>query len=240
MEDYTDREMTDISPENRLADLSLWGLIAGNVFSIIMAAIQGWDIGQIIWVYWMQSVIIGIINYIRIRSLKEFSTKGLKINGKSVEPTVQTRNSTAIFFMIHYGMFHLFYALFLSVGLLQSPIDMSEFPFILLCAICFLGSHGYSFAHNVKRDFKQKKPNIGTIMFYPYLRIIPMHIAIICGASMGVGWTLYLFLVLKTLADAGMHMVEHHLFQKPDKTLLYKDVIASPFPETTERTDEGE
>lgn len=53
-------------------------------------------------------------------------------------------------------------------------------------------------------------------MFYPYLRIIPMHLTIIFGHAMDQS-AMVLFMILKTLADAGMHMIEHHLFRKPRK-----------------------
>ena len=86
----------------------------------------------------------------------------------------------------------------------------------MLCALAFAGSHGFSFRHNRRTDFRQKKPNLGTLMFYPYLRIIPMHLTIVMGGAVFEG-ALLLFMVLKTLADCAMHMLEHHLFRKPDK-----------------------
>jgi len=54
-------------------------------------------------------------------------------------------------------------------------------------------------------------PNIGTMMFFPYLRIIPMHLTIIFGSdyAKGSSGALILFLVLKTIADLIMHMIEH-------------------------------
>ena len=76
--------------------------------------------------------------------------------------------------------------------------------------------------HNFAADFRQQKPNLGTIMMYPYLRIIPMHLAIIFG-SMVSGLGLIIFMGLKTFADAGTHMIEHYLFQKPDTALFKKD-----------------
>ena len=65
-----------------------------------------------------------------------------------------------------------------------------------------------------ERDEK-KKPNIGRILFFPYARILPMHLTIMFGGSlMNSGWTgaqvaLIFFLLLKTVADIMMHMMEH-------------------------------
>ena len=54
-------------------------------------------------------------------------------------------------------------------------------------------------------------PNIGSMMFFPYIRIIPMHVFIVLGAFFaGPSGGLVFFLVLKTLADEAMHAIEHH------------------------------
>lgn len=198
-------------------DPSLWAIIIGNIISIALAITQNWELGQLLWVYWAQSVIIGIINVIRMLTLKEFSTKGMRMNGNAVPETTAAKMQVAFFFTIHYGFFHAIYAAFLWQRLPLTDIDTLGSIGLAIAISAFVGSHSYSFLHNLSRDFKEQKPNLGTIMFYPYLRIIPMHLTIIFGGmieSLG----LMIFMVLKTFADAGTHMVEHHLFQKPDKS----------------------
>ena len=186
-------------------DLSLLGILFGNVVSIVMAIACDWPLTQIMWIYWSQSVVIGIMYVIRMLSLKEFSTEGMTMNDQPVPETPAGKRNVAAFFALHCGIFHAVYAGFL----------WGEMP----CVSAFVGSHSFSLMHNMKSDFKQKKPNLGTLMFYPYLRIIPMHMTIVFGGMLSaIG--LPIFMVLKTLADVGMHMVEHHLFQKPDKTAM--------------------
>ena len=48
-------------------------------------------------------------------------------------------------------------------------------------------------------------------MFFQYARVIPMHLTIILGSRFAKGslTELLIFLVLKTVADLIMHMVEH-------------------------------
>ena len=205
---------------SRLRDPSLWAIILGNAFSIFMAYTQKWPLYQTLWIYWSQSVIIGIVNFFRMMNLKEFSTKNLTMNDRPVPETTAGRNSVAFFFAFHYGFFHFVYACFLWDYMPLADIDIRSLALTALCVLGFLGSHAYSFRYNAQMDFRDKKPNLGTIMFYPYLRIIPMHLIIIMGADMGQN-ALIFFMVMKTFADAGMHMVEHHLFQKPEKTPAY-------------------
>ena len=195
-------------------DLSLLAILFGNVLSIWMALTQGWSLHQIMWIYWGQSVVIGVMNVIRMLSLKEFSTEGMRMNEKPVPETASAKRQVAAFFAFHYGFFHFVYAVFLWQEMPLNEIAAGTAMLMMGCVSAFVGTHSYSLMHNMTVDFREKKPNLGTIMFYPYMRIIPMHMTIIFG-GMFSGLGLTLFMVLKTLADMGMHMVEHHLFQKP-------------------------
>ena len=200
--------------KDTLLDPSLWAVILGNILSIIIAIVQEWPIGQILWVYWAQSVIIGIINVYRILSLKEFSTDNFRSNGQQVPETQKAKKSVASFFAMHYGFFHFIYFIFLLGLAPLSDINFEELSLLLLIIFGFVGSHGFSYRYNLNKDFKHQKPNLGTIMFYPYMRIIPMHLTIIFGSMMASTGTLALFMILKTIADGGMHMVEHHMFRR--------------------------
>ena len=133
------------------------------------------------WIYWGQSVIIGVMNVLRMLSLKNFSTEGMTQNGRPVSETMSAKAGVAGFFALHYGFFHLVYALFLWQEQPLDALSMHEALLMMLGLSAFVGSHSFSFMHNFAADFRHAKPNLGTLMFYPYLRIIPMHIAIIFG-----------------------------------------------------------
>lgn len=194
-----------------LKDYSAWSLIVSNLITIIWAVIQHWSILEIMWIYWSQSVIIGFFNFIRILMLKDFSTDGCKLNGKSVEPTRTTKINIAFFFAVHYGLFHIGYAVFLFAdkppirSIASARIDITT---ILITAGIFFVNHLFSFIYN--RNSDAPKPNIGTIMVSPYGRIIPMHLTIVSGVFLaGNIITIVFFLILKTVADVVMHVAGH-------------------------------
>ena len=193
--------------KNFFSDASTWSLVISNLIMIIFALVERWNILTIMWIYWIQSVIIGFSNFIRILMLKDFSTKGISINGKPVEPTKKFKFYTAFFFLGHYGFFHLGYAIFLFSdvfrGVSSSTIDCS---YIFLTSVIFFGNHIFSLFYNRERD--RKKQNIGRMMFFPYARILPMHLTLIFGYFLG-GGAIVLFLLLKTCADVIMHRIEH-------------------------------
>lgn len=190
----------------KIWDLSLWFLLFSNIITIFFAITENWDLSNIMWIYWFQSIIIGFFNFIRILQLKEFSTEGVVINGLPAQPTQNTKFSLAFFFLLHYGLFHFGYLIFL----LANTPNFIEVKHILPLALLFFINHLFSYFYNKPRD--TKKQNIGSLMFYPYVRIIPMHLTIIFGYQFGGG--LLLFLVLKTFADVIMHIVEHNVLRK--------------------------
>ena len=189
-------------------DRSMVVLLLSNLVTIVLAVYQHWDVFVLMWIYWGQSVIIGYFNVRRIMDLKEFSTDGFRINNRSVKPTPETQRQTAIFFALHYGIFHLGYLVFLSVDTKVA----GGFPlfYVLLCIGVFYLNHRFSYRYNREQE-QDRVPNIGSIMFFPYIRIIPMHLMIVAGVSVFGGSTgaLIIFLLLKTAADAAMHFVEH-------------------------------
>ena len=187
-------------------DPSALSLIVSNLATIVIALVQGWELSVLMRIYWAQSVIIGLANFVRILHLGEFSTRGMRVNGRAVKPTPQFKIQTALFFLAHYGFFHLIYFLIL-IGSARMPPHSSG-P-VMLCVALFAVNHTYSLIVNLRADL-DRKPNIGTVMFFPYARIIPLHLTIIFGSFLITGSAgLIFFLILKTAADLIMHGVEH-------------------------------
>ena len=192
---------------------SMLPLLAANLLIIVIAVAAGWRAADVLWIYWGQSVVIGVFNVVRMWNLRRFSTDGLKQNNKPVPETEAGKRGAAIFFFFHYGFFHLIYALFL--GSMTNGEGSPFEPMVLLCIGLFVLTHGYSWLRTREAD-EAGKPNLGAVMFLPYARILPMHFTIIFGGLLMGNSTLLLilFLLLKTAADCLMHLVEHAWLRK--------------------------
>lgn len=189
-------------------------LILSNVTVVVLALVQGWDLVALLWVYWWQSLIIGFFNWRRIKQLQKFSTDGFKEDGKQMEATEKTKKKIALFFLLHYGCFQLFYLLFII-----SQVETIEYGTFLSAAIgivVFFFNHLYSYRYNLEKDLGSN-PNIGSMMFFPYFRVIPMHLVIFIAAWAGSESrvTLFFFLLLKTGVDLLMHVIQHLDWGKP-------------------------
>ena len=204
--------MQKIAPGLHLKfDTSTLSLILANVITIFLAVWQGWDLLIVMWVFWFQSVIIGIFNFFRIMDLKNFSTENFRINEMPVQPTKGVKIFTGFFFLFHYGMFHFCYAIFLltaTLGRAGSGSMPINFLLIFLSAAIFFVNHLFSYLYNKKED-ALKKQNIGKVMAFPYARVIPMHLMLWAAFAVHNTGALVWFLILKTVADVIMHSVQH-------------------------------
>ncbi len=205
-------------------DISTWALLGSNIWVLILYLKDGSDLGTILVVYWIQSVIIGFFNFIRIINLKEFSTEGFLVNGRAVEPTRKTKIQVAWFFAFHYGFFHLIYAIFLIVVFIapknSGTISLS---LILGSAAILFANHLFSFFYNRNRDTGEE--NIGQIMFLPYARILPMHLMIIFGIFLKGTIGMIIFMFMKTIADLTMHIFEHKKLKLPGNTAKMRNLL---------------
>jgi len=195
-------------PQELFSDPAVWSLIGSNLLTIVFAVMERWDARTVLWLYWWQSVIIGFFNAVKILSLRDFSTEGFKLGNTPARPTTFTKIFTAFFFLFHFGFFHLVYAIFLSSRIFGPAAPTRAAPFYFDVNLAVFFANGL-FTFIVRKEWSRKNENIGTVMFSPYYRIIPMHLTIILGGFFGHGAVLYFFLFLKTANDVISYVVSH-------------------------------
>lgn len=201
--------MTTTPHRSQLADPSLWLLLGSNIATGYYAVQAEWSTVDLMAVYLCQSVIIGFFAFIRMMRLKEFSTENLQEpGGGQVPATPEEARKSAWGFALHYGLFHAAYALYVF-NIATDPERSS--PFVGFDAIApavgtFFANHLYSYLRH--REHPGELPNLGKIFYQPYFRIIPMHLIIFLGGGVGL-FGMGIFIALKTVADALMHVVAH-------------------------------
>ncbi|MDW8479283.1 MAG: DUF6498-containing protein [Xanthomonadales bacterium] len=196
-------------------------LLLANGLTLLIAELKDFGPLELLWPFWFQNVWIGLASAQRIRSLRDYSTAGLRINDRPVAPSPELPRRLAWFFLLHYGFFHLGYLVFLVALTYGSAPDGTievteaesgerhevflghpdglDWLGVGLLALVFRWTAG--------REARElgpgrRPPNIGALMFLPYLRVVPMHLAIILALLLGAGATIWLFVALKTVAEA--------------------------------------
>ncbi len=178
-------------------------LIIANAVPILGVMFWGWDAAAILVLYWLESVVIGLLNVIKLLTAGGFNK-------------VSRNLFLAVFFTVHYGLFTFGHGTFLAQTFEAKPIidGLKEGGPLLWTAISFVISHLVSMVVNYygKGEYLRAKAN--DIMMLPYSRVFVMHIVIIFGGFlvMKIGEPLpavILLIVLKTAIDWKAHLKEH-------------------------------
>jgi len=187
-------------------------LILVNLIPVIGVLTWNWDLGTLLVLYWLESLIIGFFNLFKISQSK---------------PEPATRIWTSLFFTFHYGIFWIVHGVFL-IAMLIPKIDAAnpdlKFPFASLVAVnlkwvllAFFLSHGFSYLRDYLTIPESERRTTIAQMFVPYGRVLVLHIVILLGAFLlaeksRVVEVLLLFTGAKIVLDLVTYfIVEHRL-----------------------------
>jgi hypothetical protein len=208
----------------------LVSLIAVNLVTIVFAIMGNWDLASVIFIYWAQSVIIGIFAFLSIlfvdtSAIADTMAENPAVPGAVLGSPAPVRKLQAAFlklflagfFAVHYGAFHAGYLFFITGFSLFGPVSYDD-PGILISVGLFLAIHAWSFLF-YRKSGKAAALGMMTQFMEPYARIFPMHLTIIFGSFIILGLqffgitttlpVLVFFLVLKTVADISAHVKKH-------------------------------
>lgn len=202
--------------KNIWSDKSFRFLLISNLVVILLAIIENWTFGGMLLAYIIQSMVIGWFNMRRIldSDYTQIDSSPEVVSGGNL-PMGVGKYLLAVFFLMHYGGFHLLY-LFLVLMLPMFGVAGGSGVWLptVIGGIVFAYNHYYSYQYH-KQKINSIVPNVPQMMFYPYLRVLPMHIVLIVGAFLIEGYNLttfavVLFLVLKMLVDLLSHYIQHN------------------------------
>ena len=158
-------------------------------------------------------------------ALDRFSTEGFTSSGRRVAEDESGKRSTATFFALHYGCFHLAYLAFLCK--VHPVADLRSAALLAACGVSFALSQRETYAVQHAADLRGR-PNLGALMFTPYLRVVPMHLAILVGGNAAGSVALWVFSGLKTVSDLLLDRIDRHM------AIRSADRIAAPNAPTSD------
>ena len=218
---FTINSKFTLSLNDLLNDKSNLSLFLSNIFIIFLAVYYKWDFAEMLWIYWSQSIIIGIFQIIKIIDVKNYSTTGLTFNLTIKNPFL-VKLYLILFFIINYGIFHWVYYFFIRYAFKLEIVDY--YPIIISCII-FLINHLYSFLSNRISD-REKWKNLGQMVNLAYIRIYPMHFTLIFSGFISQYLLdnrkyqliiIIFFLLIKAITDSISHKYEHNIGEMRDQ-----------------------
>jgi hypothetical protein len=152
-------------------------LIAANLVPVIGTLFWGWNLGDVMVLYWAETAVIGFFNLCKIAVIGRWMAL-----------------LAGPFFIGHFGGFMAVHFLFLYTLFIQGPSNMDSGGDLADVAKLFVGlgpallalflSHGYSFLANFlgRREFRSR--TVQNQMSEPYSRIVFMHLVLIFGGGL--------------------------------------------------------
>lgn len=229
--------MENPSPVNRILQKENYltppviSLLSANLVTIVLAIAGAWDAATILFIYWAQSIIIGIFTVVSILSADAVSISAAMNRSRAESGEHGTvmparvriqAGILAAFFIVHYGIFHGAYYTFVVESGLFGVVDFTNPGTGYSCGLFFI-NHLFSYLYYRNRVQQDEHFMMDTFT-RPYHRIFPMHFTIIFGVIVialfevaGITSTLpvlVLFLLFKTAADLVMHREKHPFRQE--------------------------
>jgi hypothetical protein len=224
---------------NPRTHLSLIVLIVANVLPIVGVVHWGWNVFEIVVLYWFENLVLGVINVLKMLTCCP-EPEEKDASGQPLPDYLQSSNGSALvhhgsklflipFFTLHYGGFCAGHGVFVFAMLgPKTPAGGDADPFkkmadwfssfpesdIKWFALAIMASHLFSFFHNYigKGEFRKTTPP--ELMHAPYGRIVVLHLAIIFGGfvvqAMGSSVGMLTLLIIgKIIIDAKLHLRAH-------------------------------
>jgi hypothetical protein len=229
------------APTFETSRAALMALIGVNLIPLVGVLHWDWSVFEIVFLYWLENLIIGLITVLKMLTASPDSNTG----GMSIELPGNTKVKRiplpanllpgkfmlAIklflvpFFIFHYGMFCMghgsfIFAIFSDESFGNSDIwTMDELvagPLLIACGALLL-SHLYSFLINYIGSGEFRRTNPMILMMSPYKRIVVLHLTIIFGAGLTLFlgspfWLLAMLIGLKIMMDVRSHLQERQRF----------------------------
>ncbi|KPK09262.1 MAG: hypothetical protein AMJ64_00800 [Betaproteobacteria bacterium SG8_39] len=188
-------------------------LLAANLFPLYGVAALGWSVFDVLLLFWVENVIVGLLNVARM------------VFASPDDPLQWGAKLLFVpFFCVHYGMFTAVHGAFVfgmfgqrKTTRLFEPeawLDTIGAQGLWLAVGVLAASHLFSFFWNYIGRGEYRAASAPALMGKPYGRVVVLHLTIIFG-GMGVQalgsplWALVLLVVLKTGIDLAAHLREH-------------------------------
>ncbi len=210
-----------------LSTTSGWALVAANLVPLAGVAFWGWKVADVVLLYWLENVVIGLMNALRIACADPQHLVSSRYGGTGLKPGELPIAKLALigFFFVHYGAFCAVHGTVLAeifpvrgpdgarLGIGAVLAEMLREPAVLASVLMLLGSHLVSFRVNYIGREEYRHADVARLMLQPYRRILVVHLFILFGGFVLAAWSvptagIAVFIAIKTAIDFNMHLRE--------------------------------
>lgn len=170
----------DTDPEDGITGsiIAIGFSVTMNVLTLVGVMAWGWPAGNVMLLFWIENVIIGMISLVRVVSARGTASdgSGLTVNGR---PVRGTPGRYGLFFTLHYGIFCLVHGVFTLIVTINLGIEPTffwlGFPVIVVAVRYLVELLSTWFGPAGLRTVVSPQQ----AMMQPYPRIIVLHLAVL-------------------------------------------------------------
>jgi hypothetical protein len=207
-------------------------LVAANLLPVAGVLFWGWKVGDVVWLYWIENVVIGAFNALRMTFAGVTPGRYGPDGGPPQYPMSPAmlfgiRVFLLAFFIVHYSIFCFVHGVFLTdmfriadaplgfgarivasvEALLQEPLG-----WIAVAGIVASQASAFVYYELVVRESAARRLEI--MMFRPYPRVVFIHLFLFTGATVievlkSPVAVLVVFVLMKIVLDATLYLFEH-------------------------------
>ncbi len=199
-----------------LSDRSTLSLIAANLFAAAIAVAFKLSLRDMLLVYWVQSVVIGLSFFIRMLSVRRYALLGPDPHNPQYVVTEDGASGgktfhAAIFLLIFVVVHAAYLGVLTGFG---SKAGAHIGAGLVLCGLAFAINHAYALARSIRLD-RGTIANLSLMTYLPWMRVVPMQAVIFLGVQISGGTAvMLLFIALKTAVDVLVEVMEHHEWRR--------------------------
>lgn len=209
-------KLKDALKDEGLSDRSTLSLIAANLFAAAIAVAFKLSLRDMLLVYWVQSVVIGLSFFIRMLSVQRYAVLGPDPHNPQYLVTEDGASGGktfhAVMFLLIFIVVHAVYLGVLTGFGTRAGTHIGTG--LVLCGLVFAVNHIYALARSIRLD-RGGIANLSMMTFLPWLRVVPMQAVIFLGVQLSGGTAvMLLFIGLKTAVDVLVEIMEHHEWRR--------------------------
>ena len=156
--------------------IQIFIILIGNAVPLAGFVLWQWNTFQIIFLYWMESFVVGIFSLLEVWILEE---QGDQIDNGMPPPLV------LVFMLVYFSILFLYFAgvcRVLGAKDFENQLDVFKpfIPQIIIFAVAFLISHSIRFW---QFTIRAKKKELSTLIHFsnPFLRLVVVHLLLVTG-----------------------------------------------------------
>jgi hypothetical protein len=212
--------------------------IIANLIPLFGVYWLDWNITLIIFIYYVESIIIVIFNYLKIKNNENPIPTKVFLNARKVESLEEVKKLLGSTTLSFYGLALLIYSVFIWIvfigQLFKNLDDLKKVGFFLLSTainiLILIFSYWFEYKVNYIGNQENKRESLGVLFSSPLKRVLILHVTIVLGAfsvnSLDQNYfALYIFVLAKIVLDTIGYVNLKFKLEKPfDKVILiHKD-----------------